>query len=131
MRLLLDTHVWLWSLIEPSRLNRRAATAIEESANELWLSPVSVGEALLLCEKGRLESDTDAWGKISSSLEGGRFVEAALTFGVVQEAAGVRLPYRDPADRYLVATARFYDLTLVTADERLLEVPGLKALSAR
>jgi len=113
------------------RLVRRAASAIENSENELWVSPISVGEALLLCEKGRLESDTDAWGKIASSLDGGRFVEAALSFGVVLEAAGVRLPHRDPADRYLVATARFYDLTLVTADERLLQVPRLKVLPAR
>jgi len=131
LRLLLDTHVWLWCLIEPVRLVRRAASAIENSENELWVSPISVGEALLLCEKGRLESDTDAWGKIASSLDGGRFVEAALSFGVVLEAAGVRLPHRDPADRYLVATARFYDLTLVTADERLLQVPRLKVLPAR
>ena len=57
--------------------------------------------------------------------------EAVLTFDVAQEAARVHLPHRDPADRYLVATARFYDLTLVTADERLLRVPDVKILPAR
>ena len=131
MKLLLDTHVWVWAIIEPSWLVRRVSSAFENLENELWLSPISVGEALLLCEKRRLESNTDAWGKISASLTGGKLSEAGLTFDVAQEAARVHLPHRDPADRYLVATARFYDLTLVTADERLLQIPDLKVLAAR
>jgi PIN domain nuclease of toxin-antitoxin system len=39
------------------------------------------------------------------------------------------LGYRDPADRFLVATAKVYDLTLVTADERLLRVPEIQVLA--
>lgn len=43
----------------------------------------------------------------------------------------VMLGYKDPADRFLAATAQAYDLTLVTADERLLCVPGIKTLANR
>jgi PIN domain nuclease of toxin-antitoxin system len=41
------------------------------------------------------------------------------------------LGHRDPADRFLVATAKVYDLTLVTADERLMSVPGIRVLANR
>jgi PIN domain nuclease of toxin-antitoxin system len=42
MRLLLDTHIWLWSLLEPERLGKRAANALKNPDNELWLSPISI-----------------------------------------------------------------------------------------
>ena len=131
MKLLLDTHVWLWGLTTPSRLARRVFSALEDPQNELWLSPISVWEARVLCEKGKLESNGDAWLKIAASVESGKFTEAAFTNAVAMEVARVRLPQRDPADRFLVATARVYGLTLVTADAHLLQVPGLSVLSAR
>ena len=48
MRLLLDTHIWLWSLIEPERLGKRTRNELRDPENELWLSPVSTWEALTL-----------------------------------------------------------------------------------
>ena len=54
MRLLLDTHIWLWSLAEPKRLSRRVQHELRDDNNELWLSPVSTWEALLLHVKGRI-----------------------------------------------------------------------------
>ena len=41
MRLLLDTHIWIWSLAEPKRLSRRVQNELRDVNNELWLSPVS------------------------------------------------------------------------------------------
>jgi len=133
LKLLLDTHVWLWALTDPARLVPRVRKALGDAQNELWLSPISVGEAFLLCRKGRLEpvDGGDAWEKVSTSLANGKHMEASLTFGVALEFSRVHLAHRDPADRYLVATARYYDLTLVTADALLLETPNLKLLSAR
>ena len=54
MKLLLDTHIWIWSVGDPQRLNRRVAKALGDVQNQLWLSPVSIWEALLLHRKGRL-----------------------------------------------------------------------------
>ena len=54
MKLLLDTHVWLWIVLEPKRLSRKATRELGSAANQLWLSPVSVWEAMLLLEAGRL-----------------------------------------------------------------------------
>ena len=120
MRLLLDTHIWLWSVFEPARLTARVATELEAEANELWVSPISIWETLVLVEKGRLAVTEDAERVVSAMLEAGPFREAALTHAVAMESRRIDLPHQDPADRFLAATARVYDLALVTADERLL-----------
>ena len=59
MKLLLDTHIWLWSLSEPKRIGKVTAVHLKDPANELWLSPMSTWEALTLHYKGRFEIDED------------------------------------------------------------------------
>jgi PIN domain nuclease of toxin-antitoxin system len=54
-----------------------------------------------------------------------------FTSAVAHELRFALLGYRDPSDRFLVATAKVYDLTLVTADQRLLQIPGLPILANR
>ena len=54
MKLLLDTHIWLWGLLDPDRLTPSVRRALQAPENELWLSPISVWEALILVERGRL-----------------------------------------------------------------------------
>jgi PIN domain nuclease of toxin-antitoxin system len=63
VRLLLDTHIWLWSLLAPSRLTKRVIREIEREDSELWLSPISVWELLNLVDRGRvrLASSPDEW----------------------------------------------------------------------
>ena len=57
MKLLLDTHIWLWTLLEPERLPPELADHLRDAGHELWLSPISVWEAILLAEKGRVVFD--------------------------------------------------------------------------
>lgn len=127
MRLLLDTHIWVWSILEPHRLSGKVSRALSASANERWLSPVSAWELILLVEKKRirLDSHIEAW--LPRALAGLR--EALLSHDVAAAAADVRLPYGDPADRLLVATARVLNLTLVTADERLIAAKQVATLA--
>jgi len=54
LKLLLDTHVWLWALHDPSRFIHRVRDVLRNLATELWLSPVSTWEALLLTAKDRV-----------------------------------------------------------------------------
>lgn len=119
MRLLLDTHIWLWSLLEPARLTPRVAASLEDPANELWLSPISTWEFLVLLDKGRIVLDVDPsiWLRRVGTLA---FREAPLTHEVAVQSRRVGLPHRDPVDAFLAATAIVYELTLVTADARLL-----------
>ena len=129
MRLLLDTHIWLWSLREPDRLGTRTRHELENPANELWLSPISTWEALILHEKGRvrLEEDLDVWVADATS----RFRVAPLTHEIVALSVRLPLPQRDPADRFLAATAKVLGLTLVTADANLLGLGEIATLANR
>jgi PIN domain nuclease of toxin-antitoxin system len=131
VKLLLDTHIWLWSLLEPARLSRRVARALENPDNELWLSPISLWELLMLVDKGRvsLDEDLDRW--IPAAMQAAALKEAPVTHEVVLQTRKVALPHRDPADRFIAATARVFDLTLVTADRNLLALRGLSTLPNR
>ena len=131
MKLLLDTHVWIWSNLQPERLGRRAAKVLQDPRNEVWISPVTIWEILVLCGKGRLtlKGGPEAW--ISAALAGSSFREAPLTHEVALASDAVILPHRDPADTFLAATAKVYDLTLVTADENLLKGKGYSVLVAQ
>jgi len=129
MRLLLDTHIWLWSMLQPHKLSSEVHRAITDSANTCYLSPVSVWEVIVLLEKKRIVIDQDFGQWFEQARDAFDIQEALLDWGVAQELRFTMLGYRDPADRFLVATAKAYDLTLVTADERLLSIPDLKALA--
>lgn len=119
MNLLLDTHIWLWSLLEPRRLSRRVAKALADPRNELWISPISTWEILVLCRKGRLVLNGSPAAWIVAALTNVPFREATLTHEVAVASASLVLPHRDPADSFLAASAKVYGLTLVTADENL------------
>ena len=54
MRLLLDTHTLLWFLVNDARLTRTAKTAIEDTANERWLSPITLLEIAIKVRIGKL-----------------------------------------------------------------------------
>ncbi|MXX55201.1 MAG: type II toxin-antitoxin system VapC family toxin [Gemmatimonadetes bacterium] len=130
MNLLLDTHVWLWSQLEPERLSARAGTALTDPANTLALSPVSVREALLLAEKGRVDLLPDPWSWIRMAFATRPMREFPVTHQVALRSRSVRLPHNDPADRLIAATAMVHGLTLVTADRTLLDCPDIATLPA-
>ena len=131
MRLLLDTHIWLWGRLEPKRIPRRIKSAIGKSTNELWFSPVSTWEVLLLCRRGRLWLDPDPVAWIEKAMEKMPMREAPATQEVALATRAITLPHYDPADALLAATARAYDLTLVTADAKILAGSGFKTLANR
>jgi PIN domain nuclease of toxin-antitoxin system len=131
MRLLLDTHIWVWSVLDRARLSSRLTAALESPRNELWLSPISLWEVLTLSEKRRLVLHPTPQAWIANALDTLPMREAPITYQVAQETARVQLPHRDPADRFLVATARVFDLTLVTADEILLKAHQAPVLANR
>jgi PIN domain nuclease of toxin-antitoxin system len=131
MKLLLDTHIWVWSVLAPERLNRRVRNALTGQGTESWLSAISVWEVLLLIERGRLKNVADPQAWVDQALAAGGFHEAPLTHAIARESGRVALPHRDPADRLLVATARVLDLTLVTADQRLFETKPCRLLVNR
>ena len=132
MKLLLDTHIWIWSVASPDRLTKRVRTALGSGKNELWLSSISVWEFLVLAEKGSLKLDRPAASWVEAALAApGNLRDAPMTREVAIESRRVLLPHQDPADRFIAATALVHGLTLVTADERLLALRNLPTLANR
>ena len=129
MRFLFDTHIWVWSVVEPRRLSSRIRNELQNTKNERWLSPVSVWEALILHAKGRLRFDISSREWVARAVSG--FLEAPLTHEIVLAAEDLKLANRDPADRFLAATAEVLGLTLVTADEKLLGLGTISTLANR
>lgn len=131
MKLLLDTHIWIWQVSSPGKLKKRVAGVIEDERNDLWLSPVSVWELSILVKKRRLELDDDVDSWVSRSFARTPMREAPLTHEVALDVPKIRFAHRDPADHFIAASARVFDLTLVTADPRLLalKTQGIAVLS--
>jgi PIN domain nuclease of toxin-antitoxin system len=127
---LLDTHVWLWSLVDPDRLQKKTRALLTAPEATLWLSPISVWETTLLAERGRLELDTEARRWIQDALAASGVGEATLNHEVALQSREVEVKHDDPADRFIAATASVYQLVLVTADERLLRGKGYHTIRA-
>ena len=128
MNLLLDTHIWLWSLLDPGRLSDRACSELIDPANTLALSPVSLWEVLVLAEKGRVLLRPDPWSWIRTALTVRPMREVPLTFDIALGSRSIRLGHDDPADRFIAATAVVHELILVTADEALLQCPDIRVI---
>jgi len=131
MKYLLDTHIWLWSSMQPDRLSNRVSKILADHENELWLSPISVWELTLLCRKKRLRVHSDVSTWVADSVAQLRIIEAPLTLEVALAIPSISLPHGDPADHFLAASAKVFGLILVTADATLLATPGLKVLANR
>ena len=127
---LLDTHVWLWSLLDPDRLRKKTRALLTAPSSTLWLSPISVWETTRLVERGRLELDTEPRRWAQDALAASGVGEAPLNHEVALQSFELKLKHDDPADRFIAATASVYQLTLVTADEGLLRGKGYDTIRA-
>ena len=129
MKLLLDTHIWLWSLHNPGQLGKRVLHELRSPDNELWLSPISTWEALTLNAKGKIELPVDIVRWVAQATSPLR--EAPLTHEIALAARQLAFAHNDPADRFLAATAQILGLTLVTADVKLLGLGDISTLANR
>jgi PIN domain nuclease of toxin-antitoxin system len=129
VKLLLDTHIWLWYLLGNEQLSSTLQSAIAEEANELWLSPISIWETLILAEKGKLSLKPNPISWLKNSLQFLETKEAPLSHDIAILSRQIQLEHQDPADRFLAATAIHFQLTLVTVDTRLTQASWLNTLS--
>ena len=123
MKLLLDTHTFLWAIAEPARLSRKAARMILDERNELLLSTVTLWEIIVKLQAGKLKlpASTDYFqGHI-----GHLGVRQVLPVTPVHVYAVLKLPpvHKDPFDRLLAAQADVEGLPLLSADDVLRRYP--------
>jgi PIN domain nuclease of toxin-antitoxin system len=117
MKLLLDTHCWLWWFAQPERLSEEAIAHIVDESNELWFSVASIWEMGIKVTLGKLPLPEPIDNYISSRLVllGTRSLE--ITASHALQAAALPLHHRDPFDRMLIAQAQLQDMMLVSADK--------------
>lgn len=119
---LLDTHVWIWWLVQDDRLNGATARALDAlpAGVRPCVSAISLWETALLVERGRLElqAPLDRWLAMATDTS----LVTLVPITPVIAAATADLPsdfHRDPADRILVATSRVLGVPMLTYDRRI------------
>jgi PIN domain nuclease of toxin-antitoxin system len=119
MRLLLDSHAFLWGVSGDPRLSTRAARAMAGRDQEVWLSHASVWELTAKASSGRLALPEPVAAMAQNF--GARLLP--ITLRHIEATADLPPHHRDPFDRLLVAQAIEEGLTLVTVDERMHRYP--------
>ncbi|MDR1295549.1 MAG: type II toxin-antitoxin system VapC family toxin [Bifidobacteriaceae bacterium] len=114
MRLLLDTHVYLWVRLDHPSLPESFRAVIAEPSNAKYVSSVSSAEIAVKRAVGKLEVD----GEIGGDITGLGFDELDFTHRHARVLDGLPLHHRDPFDRMLVAQAMAEDLVFLTVDAR-------------
>ncbi|WP_392479876.1 type II toxin-antitoxin system VapC family toxin [Nostoc sp. C110] len=129
--ILLDTHVWLWLLHNPSQLSSQAQAAIdsEEPQSGLLVSTISVWEIAIKFSIGKLTLPLpiDEWYSLART-HSGIVIESLNPLDAI---ASTQLPdnfHKDPADRIIVAIARRYGIPLVTCDAKILNYPHVQTI---
>ena len=116
MRYLLDTHIWLWMLSRPQRLNHRARELIENPSTELFLSSASAWEIAIKCSIGRLRLPEHPEQYVPARMQVTRVKWLAIEGTHALRVARLPPHHRDPFDRLLVAQSQIEQLPIITVD---------------
>jgi PIN domain nuclease of toxin-antitoxin system len=119
MRLLLDTHVWLWTLVSPERIRGPARGLVADPANELLLSAASAWEIAIKHGLGKLPLPEPPEAFVPPRLVRDSVTPLPVEIHHALHVATLPEHHDDPFDRLLVAQAILEKLTIVTADRRL------------
>ena len=132
MKLLLDTHVWIWSQEDADRIGPQTKRLLLGTEHENHVCAISTLELARLVAAGTISVSIALreWVERAIRAIQARTVEVSHEISI--EAYALPGPFhKDPADRLLVATARCNDLTMLTADERILTYRGVRSRDAR
>jgi PIN domain nuclease of toxin-antitoxin system len=119
MRILLDTHAFLWWVTDDERLSIPARTSIGASDNQVFMSAASAWEIITKVRIGRLPLPEPVDGFIARHLEENAFQPLAITMRHTFELEALPELHRDPFDRMLIAQAFAEDMPLVTSDHAI------------
>ena len=130
MKNLLDTHVWYWLMETPEKIPGAVRKIIgQKTSIPFGVSAISLWEIAKLEEKGKINFNIPLQRWMREALDPGFMKRLELDEQVAAEST--RLPeefHRDPADQMIVATARVHNLTLITADRKILSYRHVKTL---
>ena len=128
MKLLLDTHVLLWALLEPQKLSPELRNALEDSDNTLVVSAASAWEIATKWRLGKLQQARSVVENYAMALHRLAAVDLPISGAVAQRAGLWDVPHRDPFDRLLAAQAMADDLVLASTDSAFAQFEGVVTL---
>ena len=127
--ILLDTHIWIWWVQDHAALTRRHRELLNQYQSDVGVSVFSCWEIAKLVERGRLELSCPLHDWLVQALNYPGVSLLELTPEIVIESTQLPRPFhRDPADQLLVASARIYQVPLVTSDVKILNYPHVKTI---
>ena len=116
MRVLLDTHAFLWWLVDSARLSRVAYRAIADEGNDILVSAASAWEITTKHRLGRLPEGATAALDVAASIARQGFEGLAISVADAERAGRLPGPHRDPFDRMLIAQTQGHSLVIVSID---------------
>jgi PIN domain nuclease of toxin-antitoxin system len=116
MKILLDTHIFLWYITADPKLPATFRVAVQDPANEVYLSVVSVWEAVIKHALGKLSLPGAPATYLPQQRAAHRIASLPVEEGAMPHLAALAPVHRDPFDRLLVAQALQYGLTVATVD---------------
>ena len=116
MKILLDTHVWLWLISEPKRIGRSAMKLLESPANDLYLSAISAWEIAIKFAAGRLSLPGKPADLITAWMAATDATPLSVEHRHALSIVSLPLHHRDPFDRMLIAQARVEGMPIMTCD---------------
>lgn len=119
MRLLLDTHIWLWTILSPERIRKPVRDRLESGDEALFLSAASAWELAIKYHIGKLALPAHPRDFIAPRLVRDRIASLPVDHAHAVEVAGLPDHHADPFDRLLIAQCKVEGLALVTADRKL------------
>lgn len=119
MKLLLDTHVWLWSISAPERLAAPVREQLADPAAELYLSVAAVWEIAIKHAAGKLRYSGSPQTQVPIHIQRSGVAILGITVDHALRAAALPMHHRDPFDRLMLAQAAEQNLVFATADARL------------
>ena len=128
MKLLLDTHVLLWALLEPQKLSPELRIALEDSDNTLVVSAATAWEIATKWRLGKLRHAQAVVEQYAMALHRLAAVELPISGAVARQAGLWEVPHRDPFDRLLAAQAKADNLVLASTDSAFAQFEGVVVL---
>jgi PIN domain nuclease of toxin-antitoxin system len=122
MRLLIDTHLLLWTAGQSTRLSPQARILIGDPANEVLFSAASLWEIAIKAGLGRADFRVDA-NRLRRGLLNNGYRELAITGEHAVAVMSLPMIHRDPFDRLLLAQAMVEDIILLTSDAVMVQYP--------
>jgi len=126
--MILDTHTWIWMILDPSKLSRIAERMIQKHSEKLGIADISLWETALLVHKGWLNIHLPLISWLNNAVQESRVMVYPITTEIAYEGTLLPLTLSDPADRLIASTAKCLGMKLLSKDGKMRALAKVETL---